>query len=317
MIQIFSQNFDASTQDIIDWLYYKNQVVNRLNGKDWYKNAEFSFEITKTGIDFKVDKKQTFWGRRWSLFESAAPKVTFAENNKAFVSAIQTSLKYDFHIVNQFVAHYIEQQSLTTTNQMSVNKLLVLTEALKVGLDIPESLVTNQFKEANAFKAKHLKIITKAISETMPIPTEDNFFASFTSIVETDFVEDIGLTLFQEFLHKEFELRVFYLDEKMYSMAIFSQLDAQTAIDFRVYNHKHPNRYVPFTLPNDLKSKLIVLMKSIKLKTGSIDIVKTRDNRYVFLEVNPTGQFGMVSYNCNYYLERLIVDHLISIPITP
>lgn len=313
MIQIFSQNYDASTHNIIDWLYHKNQAVQRLNGKDWYKNSELSFEISKSGIELKIDKSQVFWGRRWALFETVGPKVTVAENEKAFSSAIQTCLRYDFHVVNQFMAGYLERKSLTTTDQMSVNKLIVLAEALKVGLDIPESLVTNHFEAANAFKLKHHKIITKAISEVMPIVVDKKVFASFTSVVETDLVESIGLTLFQEFLNKEFEIRVFYLDGQLYSMAIFSQLDAQTATDFRIYNDNNPNRYVPFILPNELK--LIVLMKNLNLKTGSIDIVKTADNRYVFLEVNPVGQFGMVSYNCNYYLESRIADYLISIPV--
>jgi hypothetical protein len=82
MIQIFSQNYDASTHNIIDWLYHKNQAVQRLNGKDWYKNFELSFEISKSGIELKIDKSQVFWGRRWALFETVGPKVTVAENEK-------------------------------------------------------------------------------------------------------------------------------------------------------------------------------------------------------------------------------------------
>jgi hypothetical protein len=31
----------------------------------------------------------------------------------------------------------------------------------------------------------------------------------------------------------------------------------------------------------------------------------------VFLEVNPTGQYGMVSDPCNYYLDKKIAEYLI------
>jgi hypothetical protein len=32
----------------------------------------------------------------------------------------------------------------------------------------------------------------------------------------------------------------------------------------------------------------------------------------VFLEINPVGQFGMVSHPCNYYLEKRIAQNLIN-----
>jgi hypothetical protein len=39
-------------------------------------------------------------------------------------------------------------------------------------------------------------------------------------------------------------------------------------------------------------------------------MIVTPEGEYVFLEVNPTGQFGWVSDNCNYYLEEKIANHL-------
>ena len=87
-------------------------------------------------------------------------------------------------------------------------------------------------------------------------------------------------------------------------MAIFSQNDMQTAIDFRQYNSNNPNRNVPFKLPDNLKKSLTKLMCDIGLNTGSIDMIYTKDKEYVFLEVNPVGQFKMTSMPCNYYIER-------------
>lgn len=94
-------------------------------------------------------------------------------------------------------------------------------------------------------------------------------------------------------------------------MAIFSQEDQQTEVDFRNYNFEKPNRTVPFLLPIDLQEKLIQLMKNLHLKSGSIDMVLTEEGDYVFLEVNPVGQFGMVSSPCNYELSKLIAETLI------
>lgn len=48
-------------------------------------------------------------------------------------------------------------------------------------------------------------------------------------------------------------------------MAIFSQNDDQTKVDFRNYNINKPNRNVPFMLPNELESKIKLLMNDICL----------------------------------------------------
>jgi D-alanine-D-alanine ligase-like ATP-grasp enzyme len=51
-------------------------------------------------------------------------------------------------------------------------------------------------------------------------------------------------------------------------------------------------------------------MNKLDLNCGSIDMIVTPKNEYVFLEVNPVGQFGMVSYPCNYNLEKKIAEYL-------
>ena len=117
-------------------------------------------------------------------------------------------------------------------------------------------------------------------------------------------------SLFQEALDKEMELRIFYLKEKCYSMAIFSQLDEQTNVDFRMYNYEKGNRNVPYVIPKKLELKILKLMELLRLESGSLDFIKTKEGRFVFLEVNPSGQFGMTSTPCNYYLEEKITQYL-------
>jgi D-alanine-D-alanine ligase-like ATP-grasp enzyme len=53
-------------------------------------------------------------------------------------------------------------------------------------------------------------------------------------------------------------------------------------------------------------------MDNFNLNTGSIDIIKDNNGEYIFLEVNPVGQFGMTSIPCNFYLEKKIAEYLIS-----
>lgn len=87
-------------------------------------------------------------------------------------------------------------------------------------------------------------------------------------------------------------------------MAILSQSDEKTKIDFRKYNEEKPNRNVPFKLPDDIDQKIKQLFKYLDLNTGSVDLIVDHQENFYFLEINPVGQFGMVSYPCNYFLEK-------------
>lgn len=102
------------------------------------------------------------------------------------------------------------------------------------------------------------------------------------------------------------------MDGVIYSMAIFSQNDEQTQVDFRNYNVKKPNRTIPFKLPEIEKDKLVKFMNAVNMNCGSIDVIYTKDKKFVFLEVNPVGQFYQLSYPCNYHVEKKIAEYLIN-----
>ena len=50
-------------------------------------------------------------------------------------------------------------------------------------------------------------------------------------------------------------------------------------------------RHVAHDLPDDIATMLRALMRRLGLMYGAIDLRLTADGRYVFLEINPAGQF--------------------------
>ncbi len=92
-------------------------------------------------------------------------------------------------------------------------------------------------------------------------------------------------------------------------MAIFSQNDSKTEVDFRKKTEDSQVRNVPYRLPEHIREKLIEVAAKLRLDTGSFDMIVDTDNNYIFLEVNPLGQFSMTSFPCNYYLERKLQKH--------
>ena len=68
---------------------------------------------------------------------------------------------------------------------------------------------------------------------------------------------------------------------------------------------------ISYKLPGELEAKLDSLMKNLNLNSGSIDIIKTVKDEYIFLEVNPVGQFVGYGVPTNYYLEKKVAEWLI------
>jgi ATP-GRASP peptide maturase of grasp-with-spasm system len=192
--------------------------------------------------------------------------------------------------------------------------MLQLRFAEQVGLEVPPYLLSGERGAVLAFQEKHRDIITKVIDAPIFFLSEETSLPTYTTKVEREHIlnlpENFSPSIFQKMIPKKCEIRSFYMDDTFYSMAIFSQTDDQTKVDFRKYNWKKPNRNVPFQLPESVQDQLRALMRKLDMHSGSFDIILTPEGAYVFLEVNPVGQFGMVSIPCNYYLEKKIAEFL-------
>ncbi|MEL6143222.1 MAG: hypothetical protein AAFU67_16595, partial [Bacteroidota bacterium] len=197
------------------------------------------------------------------------------------------------------------------------NKLNNLRIAKQVGLLIPPTCVTNCKLVLSKFIQRYKKVITKDLHSPVYIPKAGGAITSSgvisIKLEDLDGMASNFASIFvQQNIPKQFEIRSFLFQRAIFSMAIFSQNDEQTATDFRNYNTERPNRCVPFCLPDGVAEKLYRFMELANLDTGSVDLIFTPEGEYVFLEVNPMGQFHWLSENCNYYLEQFIAEQLTS-----
>ncbi len=319
---------EDSTNQVIDWLEHKNADYTRINGNDLrvqkiefnLSDSEHSFDVELEDSIPDLDDVNIVWFRRWTWNNKGyGPQSAIVEELKdepQLSTNIKKHLNNEFGILSGSFYHKLSSKKwLSHPAYINPNKLNALNYARRAGIHIPPTIITSHKEALQNFKDKWGRIITKPIKDTMAFQykkTSSNLFTTEVTQEDIDKHPDrFYPSLFQQLIEKEYELRVFYLDKKFYPMAIFSQLDKQTEVDFRVYNEQKPNRNVPYKLPEDLEKKLILLMEKMRCPTGSIDILKSKDGRYIFLEVNPVGQLGMTSIPCNYQLEEKIADYLI------
>jgi glutathione synthase/RimK-type ligase-like ATP-grasp enzyme len=94
---------------------------------------------------------------------------------------------------------------------------------------------------------------------------------------------------FQEYIPKRLELRVTVVGDELFTAEIHSQAHERTRIDWRHYDVPIP--YRKGSLPVEVAERCLALTRGYDLNFSAIDLILTPDGRYVFLEINPNGQW--------------------------
>lgn len=196
-----------------------------------------------------------------------------------------------------------------------LNKLNVLDKANEIGLTIPVYELIYTKKRLIDFQKSHGRIICKSTVDGISIFTQNVILhGQRTEEILSDEIEGFSDVFFptfvQQLIEKAFELRVFYYNGLIYSIALFTQSNEKSKIDSRSIDTQKPQRKVPFLLPKEIETKVTALMMLLNLNYGSIDFMITAQNEFYFLEVNPYGQFGFLSKAGNFYIEKEIAELL-------
>jgi len=174
---------------------------------------------------------------------------------------------------------------------LASRKLWQLAIARQVGLEIPETTVTNDPEVAR-----------EQIDRLHPAPT---VYKAFTATPdtwrETRLLKEDELALldnvkyapviFQEYIPAAYDLRITMVGDKIFPAAIHSQ-ETSYQVDYRM--DLDTARIEPVELPELLRTRLAALMRRMGLHYGAVDMRRTPEGRYVFLEINPAGQWLFV-----------------------
>jgi ATP-GRASP peptide maturase of grasp-with-spasm system len=315
MILIISSAEDKSTNDVIDWLlYFKKSFLrvseDRVIETFRFSSSEADFCFTVNSIKYRLKQFSAAWYRRSGI----RFKTLFFDGNDELTSSLNRQLNSEIITISSLFYKLLENKSLNNYKDLFINKLLVIEECKKIGIHTPEGIITTQRTDVIKFVEKNQRIITKNMSAGVFVFHENRVLNTLTNEVKISDLNAMPDTFFpmyfQKLVQKSFEIRCFYLDGEFFCSAIFSQNDGQTELDFRNYNFDKPNRTPPYKLEKIIEMKLDKLMINLNLKSGSIDLIVDEYGNYIFLEVNPIGQFSQVSIPCNYFIEKRIAEYL-------
>jgi glutathione synthase/RimK-type ligase-like ATP-grasp enzyme len=174
------------------------------------------------------------------------------------------------------------------SNDAASRKALQLQVASRLGLRVPDTMMTSDRGEAVGFVERlgldH--VVYKIFSATYQVWRETRRLGAD----DLPMLDSLRLApvIFQELIPAVADLRVTIVGDQVFAMAIDTR-GTSYDVDFRISLAQA--RTSAATLPPDVEVSLRALMGELGLVYGAVDLRLTSEGEYVFLEVNPAGEF--------------------------
>ena len=175
-----------------------------------------------------------------------------------------------------------------------------LAHARAVGLDVPATVTTTDLSVARAFvAAQGGHAVTKMVTGAVLPDRAGGAKVMMTTPLDTATLAAMDAAelrlcpaTIQEHLDKAAEYRVTIVGRRLFVARLPRQAsDATTATDWRRDGAAVARQWAPAQLPPAVEAALLRLMDRLQLDYGAADVVETTCGRFVFLEVNPAGEY--------------------------
>lgn len=271
-----------------------------------------SYHLLEYGnYSISTEQVQAVWMRR--LWEPGLSKELAPQFQEACVRESQATLEGFWDSLKE--ARWVDD--LERINYAS-SKLRQLRIASEVGFVIPQTLVTNKASAAREFFHQvNGQMVAKLLTALSYSMEANSSFFLYTSIVKEEDLQDAESLrycpmVFQEQIPKQQELRVVYVNGNVFVGALNANVYAAAKADWRKPG-VDVGAWQHHQLPDEVVRRLQAFMSRFGLKFGSLDFIVTPSGEYVFLEINPIGEWGMLEKDLELPISSAIADALVPI----
>jgi len=198
-------------------------------------------------------------------------------------------------------------------DRLSSNKFYQQIMAQKCGLLTPRTLISNDPASVAEFSASDGDILLKSMGY---IKLDDNgeYFLYSQRFTPNELRKAkraiCCCPIFaQKYIEKSCEHRVMVIGDRVLSCKIDSQASEKTKTDWRHYDFENV-AHIASELPTSVKDSLKRFMTEVGLRYGAIDLIETPQGEFVFLEVNPSGQWGWIADLAGLPIPKAVADML-------
>ena len=176
------------------------------------------------------------------------------------------------------------------------NKVYQLQQAHRAGLSVPETLVSNDPEQINAFIAQHEQVIFKTFTPHLWLDrTSTQGRIAHARLLDRSAAIDprslaICPGIYQRYVAKTADLRVTVIGDRQFVMRLSSRA-SEEYVDWRSHAHE-PNFLAELDeIDAGTAAAITKLMQTMQLRYGCVDLVRDHAGALHFLEVNQSGQF--------------------------
>lgn len=265
----------------------------------WGNDAAPRFLIEHDGREVNLAEAGAVWWRRVNGF-TIDPAIGAGEH-QAFAHNETTQAVYG--MLDSLTCPWVNPRE---ADAAAHHKPYQWTIARELGLKLPQTLITTRAETARTFinSLRPKRVVFKA------------FLASINEWRETRVIEDEDLkrldlvryapVIFQEYV-PGVDLRITVIGEKIFAAEIDVR-NTSYEFDMRMVVGEGSVRAVK--LPREIETKLLALQRRLNLVYGAIDMRRNDRGEYVFLEVNPAGQWLFVERRTGLAIAEAMAGHL-------
>jgi glutathione synthase/RimK-type ligase-like ATP-grasp enzyme len=319
MILCITHSGDYYTIDIVQQaLQQKGQRVFRLNTDEFGIRYQLTYSLQASGAKYALhmDNETIYaseitgvWYRKqWSL---QVPSDLEPAWQPFFTQEYQTHLQIFFNALTG-IPWINDMRHAPAVCRDKLNQLIT---ARQTGLTVPKTIFTNDPATVQDFYSHcQGRVIMKLHSPLSRSMKGDGPSFPTTLLQEQHLAHLQTLAycpmIFQEYIPKMYELRIVYVAGAFFTGKIPASYHQVT--DWRTIT-KSIIAWEPYELPASVSEKITALMQRLGLSFGAIDVIRKANGDYVFLEVNPFGEWGMLQKYLGYPIGETIAEKLINL----
>lgn len=326
MILIITNKEDVHPTPVIEILTAKGTPFFRLNTESLMTDYEFSWWNDSCGCDFHIrcirnglevrgSEITAIWDRRPEQPKDLPVKSTPGIDKHNLAEAL------GFLVFLRYYLKDIPSIGSIEGDRPASSKMLQYRIADQVGFNLPESRYSNSRQVIMGLAERFPYLLLKPI-ESIDVWDEEGMqdYVFYSQKVPSESLVDVPdeaftqtVTFAQNYVEKDFELRVTVVGGKVFACRIDSQslTDDTGRIDWR-QGYEYGMKHSVFALPEDIADKCREYLRCLGLNFGCFDFIVTPSGEFVFLECNPNGQWLWVEDATGLKISEAIADFLSS-----
>lgn len=312
-ILLITNKDDITTDFIVKGLSKRNITFFRFNTEDFISRIAVNLDIdngsynliNENGQIIDLSKVRSVYYRRPSIPMVSIGNLSHVEQQYVTGEMIYT-LEGIYKILrNAFWISWVD------SIRIAENKIYQLQLAKEIGFTLPSSLITNVQLPAESFN-KNRETIIKPIKTGLLEDGEQGKVIFTSKVRDFEAVSDrvkSCVTYFQEFINKSADIRVTVVGDKVFPALIESQSHESTQVDWRM-GVDIKLEYKRINLPSYIEEYCLQLTKTLGLNFSAIDLVVDHHGNFIFLEINPNGQWAWIENQLGYEISNEIINLL-------